>query len=391
MIEGIKKYAVVEAESECFIGEGKRQIHLQKGDKFIMDAGLVPATLQAKHAVIDERGVLLYRHCLRPAGLLPKLCDRVVTRLGQMHKRVLILRYGGLGDVLMMAELAAHLTNAGHEVGIACDAGYADVLEYMPHLVARHAVPMLLKELERYDAVLVWDECERDIHWLGDVRLAGVDIWARVTWLPLPLSLLDNVVLTLPAEKIQTHRDKLKTLWDDYKPLCVIQAGGSTISKTPPPTEIAAMCIGLAKDYHVMLTLSEELVGRYQRLPKDTVDAMKAAGVQVSSSRSLGGVTDWLCLLACADLIIAPDSAALHAARLLDIQSIGLFCPTDGKQWHGRPARIRHIEGVCSIHPCFGPDMEHLSMPCLCPDKLGYAQGFAGMATKVIEKARGLA
>lgn len=377
------KYGVAEAISQCWIPVSPDyQIPLEKGD--ILYGGLDWIVTMSAHRLPHMQGKYLQQgRCLKLQGRLADKDLRVTTSLPEFPGSILIMRYGGLGDVLMMTALLRYFHESKIKCGLACSYEYWQAIRDLIHPnVKVHPIPGKLSDIADYDTILNWNTIEHDRERFANLDRLGAYIYADAAGVPItdPKPWIPRLVTSL---KYEAHLKQLESM--GVKKLVVMQLTGSTISKSPPHKMMLEAARLLAKDYSVILTARQHDLDKMGLKPDD----IEIDGVMLATDKSIGTTFDWLCLISLADLIIAPDSAALHVAVATGQPAIGLFCPTCRNMWYPSDAGITALCGHCEDHPCLKPDMHRLGFPCDHPDADGYGLGWKAIEARKLATVAG--
>jgi heptosyltransferase-2 len=263
---------------------------------------------------------------------------------------ILIRRGEGIGDVLMTTPILRHLKKQFP----ACRITYATNLTYLDG-----ALPAVLENNPDVDSVVSWDAYKKEhfdailnlhcpciVHEIpGAEPISRQDLFARHIGIPH----LDNPnpVLNLTRDEVQWAKEYR---WQyikarDTDKVILINPFASTEYRSFPLQEIKRTCGMLLQTKNikvVILTHEDSDFSRSESWQQYCHHIARNIPV-----RKLGALSMQ------SDLLICPDSAALHIAGALDIPTLAIFGPTDPR------ARVNHYPTVVALWPSY-------NMQCYC-------------------------
>lgn len=379
-----KKYGIARANTRAWIGrQDVPQLSLYRGDQVIDDAWQIEQ--MANNHQYCLKGEELHRDiCFDLEGLLsehPIYGERLTNRLPDdiSGANILILRHGGLGDVICIQSLARWLNLAGaSEVGFACGSTNAVIPAGNKWIDAVIPLPCRIHELRKYDYILCWDGgVERDELMIDGKRLGGAYLWAHHANIKTDSE--DKIPIELSPVKSRYHRRKMNRIRREkgLDKVVVLNYCGSRIINSYPYEMLLKTAWLLTG--HCVVIVSAMARDLQMTLQQHQVETLEKEGIIFATDQSVKTTEDWLCMLSQADLLISVDSASLHWAYHAGIRSIGLFCQHDARQWYSVDSERLEFSGKCEYHPCRGGDTYHLGFPCINPAPSGYPAGYYGI------------
>ena len=320
-------------------------------------------------------------------------------------KRVLIIKFWALGDLLMATPLAAALQAEfpGVEITWLADNLNAELLEGQPEIevvridsgfwrrkLRKGRVRAWLQEARywrqelggrRFDAVI---NCHPDLWWTAILCAAPVRVGLFHAAKPSVLRLLYTHPLPKPqnvhntdyylggAEALGLTRPFNRHMryqvlpdaqaeataflassaeYDPHLPLIILHPGTSQEPKSWLPENFAAVAAALPPRFNVVLTGSPKERALTEKiralLPPETRPPLLAAG-------RLGGTGPFAALIAQAAAVITGDTLALHLASALETPVVGIYGgsrPGDNKPLFGPQALLYDDAVPCA--PCY--------------------------------------
>lgn len=278
---------------------------------------------------------LLRRHDIE-ASPVPEI-------LGKCSK-VLVIRYGGLGDVLMtlpgLSKIKAEFPN------VSFDYSTSDYLVRL--LEGNSAVDRIFGyhgyDGDDYDAVI---DLRRTVEIADDSReVSRMDIFARHFGV-----VVDDY--SMPYKVSDKDRGEVDGLVPE-NPI-IVQASGSVPRRTPPKSKILEIIEGIASSGHTPVVVDDR---------RD--DDFSIEGV-VNLTGMLT-IPQLFAIIERAHSVIAGDSGVLHAANALKKRNVGLFGCVDHRlrvkdQPHCTPIQCNEWS---SCSPCNDLQTKQCSRPDLC-------------------------
>lgn len=269
-----------------------------------------------------------------------------LSTIGDAPFRVLIIRQGGIGDIIFCLPALTHLlaTHPQVEFTFACHEEYFPVLS-APGLerLKLVAAPVLAEVAEEFEVIVpLEDVIERN-----DEQDA-VTIFTEA--LGLDVSDLGEAVhprLELPPLEVDTA-------WARWPK--VVQGE----VRVGVQLQSSAKC----RDYPVEL-LNQAMDLIMQKIPTARIYIFAWGGrigadhprvVITGNEESPPPLAETLALLATMDIVLGPDSGLMHAAAALGLPTLGLFAAYSGKArlHHGgvQPKNVRFLTGHAPCAPC---------------------------------------
>jgi ADP-heptose:LPS heptosyltransferase len=311
---------------------------------------------------LQLRETVFGRHIVGDEPFAPP-CYRAYA--GQLldGKRLLIVRHGGLGDLLFVTPLlrhfkkrypTAHLTFAAAAQNLAALRGNPDVDRLIAPPISR---PYL-------------DEFDYHLHFEGsmenstDPAVHAVDLFARLAGVTLDD---DN---KRPVFHLQrSHQRRAKHLVHDLfgpardRPLVAVQVAASAPIRTYPPAQLMQVLRMLSRDGAAVLLLGNQ---------RDWTHGSDRPERVYNLCGRFGDVLDAVAVMAQCDALVAPDSAFTHFAAALDVPTVALYGPFPGA------VRTKHYPRCVTLEPpreaCPTgqlPCMQHGHLPCPAARRLG--------------------
>lgn len=282
--------------------------------------------------------VSLEKHLIVPASSLSKT------------DTVLIIRPGGLGDLLLMTPALAVLSKICH-VQIACWTHCAPALAGLPDIeVVAYPVPKGVidgaNHVINFENTIERDEQARET--------SMVDLWAeRLGVFPESREViyaLDRGAVIEAAAWYQ--KNEMKRIG--------IQPLASARLRTYPGAQMRHVVDALLKQKFEVFVFGE---------PKSApVDFKHHQFVNLTMDARVKTFAQSAALLATCDGFIGPDSALTHLAGALQVPTIGLYGPFPASLRVNYAASIRPVSGAAPCAPCFyhvrGGQQFPAGMPC---------------------------
>lgn len=328
----------------------------------------------------DEYGILL---------VFEKRKDRKRVRADQLpapEKRVAVLRYGGVGDHIMMSSVTERLHRDGYAVTYVTDATGAAVVKHDPNIaeVWTESASLAPEQLAAYSGWLEGN-FDRFVQGMNTVENALVPqpsapqyrwpvaarraLWGSASYLEMQ-HLLCQVPMDLPprtafypsvteAKWAKEERTRVLKEAKATGPLVLWALAGSSIHKVSPYTPDAVALFLAACPNAVVVTTgdkkAEQLYGDFGENPRH----VKRAGVWSLREALTFAVTS-------ADAVAGPDTGVLNAVGVMDVPKavwLGHTTPANlVKQWRN-VVTVLPDPKVAPCSPChrlhFGWDSCH--------------------------------
>jgi ADP-heptose:LPS heptosyltransferase len=266
--------------------------------------------------------------------------------------RVLLVRAGALGDVLLLRPAVAALASAGHRVTLLAPGASGDVLlgpgrsrvervipweraDLAPLFVAGAGpAPALAEELAGFEAAVAYTRSEALAGHLRE-RIQATRVQdpspppgARHVseWLLDAVRHLCAAPLTalLPVEPAPADREAARSVLQRLPPgFLAVHPGSGSPAKSWPPERFAAVVERLSPDRPWLLVEGPADAENAAALARDP----RAVVARSLPPRALGAV------LASAGLFVGNDSGVSHLAAAWGAPTLALFGPTDPAVW----------------------------------------------------------
>jgi len=285
---------------------------------------------------------------------------------------VLFITSTRIGDAVLSTGLLAHLidTYPEDEVTVACGAPASPLFEAVPRLKALHVMRkksrgMHWVELWRATVGTRWrlvvDLRRSALPWLlradrrcqiptRDEGIHRVELISKTLGMPprAPRIFLDDV-----------HRRAIDRLVGDAGPFVVIAPGANWIGKTWPADRFADLATRIAPDRRVLVVGTEaerEMIRPvFDRLPADRL----IDGIDIGLLQTYAAIER-------ADLFVGNDSGLMHLAAATGRPTVGLFGPTDERQfgpWGENGMTVRTPESLKEL--IAHPDYDYRNAGCM--------------------------
>jgi ADP-heptose:LPS heptosyltransferase len=269
-------------------------------------------------------------------------------------KRILIHRSGSAGDLLFITPLLRELKAKWPQCQIVfnCEQRYRWVLEHNPHVDQCVSPPLVRETVEAFDA--------------------QIDLESASEFSPLAKT---HILTEVYASVADIELSDIKTL---YSPLPAV---AEKVKQRFPKTNIKRVGISLLsdsviRDYPYSRCL--EVIGALMKANIQVVLLGKSAtGVKstplfidlAGEKPSLTWEESTAFMQTC-DLVLGPDSSAIHFAGAMGIPSLGLFGPFLAKLRIPSQPATQAIQGIGPCAPCFHHGRANSTFPPNGPCKL---------------------
>lgn len=302
--------------------------------------------------------------------------------------RILVLRPGGMGDLLMLIPTLRklHALYPSAQIDLVCEKRNLEVLS----LAGSPATPLVydarplvcLRRLlkTRYDVVIDTEQFHNFSAIFGYFSGAPVRIGFNINPHRNPLythlvhystegqecgqflKLLEpfgvretvcsvaGILTTLKPEIPVTIRDQILNFFGG-KPYAAVHAGSSTNYKRWSSTSFAA----LARQLHAETGIGILLLGGRgeQTISSTLLQELTPKGVPTLSLAGKLSLSETAALLSKATLFVGGDSGLAHLAVAYDIPSVVLFGPSDHKKWATENSMHAVVRHPLPCAPCF--------------------------------------
>lgn len=253
-------------------------------------------------------------------------------------KRVLIIRNGGFGDLIMLTPLLKEFRRRWSDVAlvVCCGKSYRAVLQGNPHLSSIVEYPLKTADLNVYDAVIEFEET--DVYRRVADNMNMIDVYGAVTGLQISNP---KPIIVIPDDEIVKARRIFPRTRNVAR--IGIQAFASNRIRTYPAHLLAQVVNSLLDmGYEVILfgEINAELVARKR------LRILSISDPDVTFMERLA-------ILCTCDFCIAPDSSFSHVAGALGIPAIVCYGPIPSHLRSSYYPTVLAIDGSASCAPCF--------------------------------------
>jgi ADP-heptose:LPS heptosyltransferase len=283
--------------------------------------------------------------------------NKLMINTNLNNKKLLIIRYGGIGDVLSLlfaiSELKLKFTNL--QIGVLTSFKNLDILKNFPNLIDYISDPIIkLSALTKFDYISYLDNTiEID---LGSKSISMQDIYANHMF----VNLTDNTLIDIFKHNIEIN-NKI----------------------TPNGIGIHYKSNAIIRNYNIESVL--ELIKLLQfKFPKEPIYLLGSPNDYINSEYILSKNKNKIIVNGCGfkelninetakiinnlKLIIGVDSSMLHIAGVYNTPIIGLFGPFPSNLRIKYYNRSIGIDGLASCSPCFRHNPQEFC-------KINYGQG----------------
>jgi ADP-heptose:LPS heptosyltransferase/SAM-dependent methyltransferase len=333
-------------------------------------------------------------------------------------KRALVVRFGAIGDMIMMSTVLPGLKEQGYHVTVCTTPKGQEVVRHNPHVdawwvqdkdqVPNHSLEPYLRTLQtRFDKVINLSESVevallmvrgRSNHW-HDLearrRIAGhVNYLERqhdIAGVPYDDFAGARFYSTL-AERSQAAHDRAEI---EPGPIVYWALSGTSFHKTYPWTQVVVGWLLQRTDATVVLFggPGEADLASMVEIALSHPDAAQMLGsdAPIDFNRLLVHAGDWdirrsLAFIEQADVIIGPETGALNAAAMLRVPKVVMLSHSGHenltKHWH-RTVVLEPVD--CPCHPCHA--MHYTWEDCHWVEKPGGALCAVNIAPEVVYDA----
>ena len=255
------------------------------------------------------------------------------------HKKFLIVRNGGFGDLLFLTPAIHELKKRWPDIVIVvCSlAKFHPILQGNPDVDQLINYPPTMAQFQQCDAHF-WAEGAIDRGPLSKTT-HSVDIIAQMMGLTGDF---DKSLIYVPDPR------ELEAAWEaaprSNRPRVAIQAQASDACRTWPFLNFQELLIALLKkDYEVFILGA----------PNDARTKHHENLYNFTQRDPQPGIRESIAFMTTCDAIFAPDSVMAHVGGSLDIPTVALYGPFPADLRVRYAKSIVPLEGKCPISPCF--------------------------------------
>jgi ADP-heptose:LPS heptosyltransferase len=254
------------------------------------------------------------------------------------QRRILVIRNGGFGDLLLLRPLLSELRRRWQSTHIALCRGaeYADAVDI--ELVDEQVdYPVTAAEAAMYDGILEFEDAEgfsvaERVEHLADAfaGAAGIKLVDRTISLRLDPVRAKSLAQRFPRENGVARVG--------------VQLSASNIVRSYPLALLKQVVGTLAERRHQVL-----LFGR----PGEALFSAPAGVIDITAVRPFLTFADSMTALASCDVVVVPDSSLCHVAGALGVPAVALFGPFPSRLRTADYLRTIAIDGNAPCAPCF--------------------------------------
>lgn len=264
--------------------------------------------------------------------------------LGQTPSRILIMRMGGFGDLILLAPVLAEIKRRwpSCHVAVSTMGHYGVALQNLPCVDSILPYPLPVAVAETYDA---WVFLEGVEHTPRSKEIHLTDLFAEVCGVSWSGGDKQPKYVVKPSEALWAREKYPRT---PAKRLGV-QVGTSAYCRTYPQSNLGAATAELIKRGWEIFLLGAK--GEVK-----TPDHLKAQGQLRNLCEDDLTFRQSAAVVSQCDVLLASDSALLHVAAALDVQAVGLFGPFP---WQLRTAYSPSVKAIQGTNGCDAPCQHH--------------------------------
>lgn len=337
-----------------------------------------------QEVVIPENLVPLYSEF--PHVEIEDLGDRVEEYTGQdlNDKSLLISRFGGGGDLLVITSVAKYLRYLYPQsrIALTADPTWLQLFNSQDNVYDKwYRYPIPASVLDDYDYLLTF---EGVVEGSGKEGTPGpsdniYDLFMEKAGLnpqliddkhKIPHFNLTKRTIKKAKKELGKRHIKLGTKKNTKKDTIIaVQWMASSPIRTYPPNQLQDVCIGLAdKGYQVVI------LGQRKYVSPDIVHNKVHYLLDLN-----GGVTEAISVLKYTDLLLAPDSLFVHAAAAWNVPTVALYGPFTRHSRTEYYPNCTTLEAEADCAPCF----LHGHKPC--PNARGlYGECWDNLSPEII-------
>lgn len=234
-------------------------------------------------------------------------------------EKIAIIREGGIGDLIMLASAIRAMKTERPPLKITLATSWRgfETLEGFPYLDE-----IVLKDKydpTKYHLIIDLTMQVEPTEMRGDLKLKDYAFKNRVDIFHRLLHVEDAE--RRPSVMVdETQRNKWQKRLAAFKPVAVIHATCTARARTIPPDTVAALAWRLSSEFTVLLVGSTE---PWQTDSWPNLKELRGNGIINLIDQT--SVSELIAIISVSDLVIAPDSSALHIAGALGIKTVGIF------------------------------------------------------------------
>lgn len=263
--------------------------------------------------------------------------------------KILIVRAGGFGDLIMLTAVlrALHEQHPGVAIHVACNKLYRPVLHELGFKVTTVPYPVpaqIWRDFEMSDQPIVSLEGLVDQHQdLHPCDSFAAALGLRALTKPTP-------VMNLTQHELEDAHQRFPRFEGERR--LGLQVRASALCRTwPAQTLVEFAQLALRDGWRIFIFGS----------PGDFVDPPEANKRPAGAPRRIVNLTSdkrplsfrqSCAVLTTCDVIVAPDSALIHAAGALGLPALGLYGPFDFKKRTSIYPSVKNIQGRARCAPC---------------------------------------
>ena len=231
-------------------------------------------------------------------------------------KRTLLICPAGIGDTIFVLPTAEIIKKMGNAVTLAVPTAMMPLIPrlYYDTLVAVESLPFDFAM--RHDRIISFDKTLSPNHDLTQFQGAAVHA-----------GLSKNVSLVKPTlikPDIDTHKNWQSEISFFALKIAVLQYSASSPVKSLPRSKLYDIAFALLEDnYRVWIADKRDKEKEVERLKESFYGSLGL----VNFAHLSEDISDLAFLISRADLVIAPDSAAVHLSGCYNVPCVGIFSP----------------------------------------------------------------
>jgi len=255
-------------------------------------------------------------------------------------KRVLVMRTGGFGDLILMTPVLREIKRRWPDVtlDLACFPNYRPVLENLPYVNLAPTYPVPWLEALQYDA---WVLMENVIEKNPDAKkMHMTDLFA---------SRFGFAAKDIADKKPEYRVTERERIWAEeaYPRIkgvhrLAVQFNAQVLNRTYPGQRMQVVIEHFHKLGWEIMVMGRE--GELQMQEGDLLHNLTAHKHTIRQSAAV---------IATSDCLLGPDSALLHLAGALDVPAVGIYGPFPAELRVAYSPSIQVIEGSGHCAPCF--------------------------------------
>ncbi len=273
-------------------------------------------------------------------------------------KSLLISRFGGGGDLLVISAIARYLKDKypDAQIALTADATWLQLFNSAGNVYDQwHTYPVSATTLEAYDYLLTFEGVVEGSGIEGEAgpseniydlfySTAGIDPSLVDSKYKLPTCSLTKRTLKLARKELSRRKIRLGNKKHPEKDTIIaVQWMASSPIRTYPPQQLQDACLALADEGYKVVILGQS---KYVKM-----DIVHPNVYYMLDLR--GGVEVALGIIHYADLVLAPDSLFVHAAAAWDVPTVALYGPFTKESRTKYYPMCDTLEATADCAPCF--------------------------------------